>query len=80
MKRRPKIAKNIEVRRNRVIVPSTGKTLLPLTLAFVRDEIKEYNPVNVQEVLLLNTNRLSFYTNEGLPSTKNSWVLCSGYF
>lgn len=80
MKRRPKIAKNIEVRRNRVIVPSTGKTLLPLTLAFVRDEIKEYNPVNVQEVLFLNNNWLSFYTNEVLPSTKNSWVLCSGYF
>lgn len=67
MKRRPKIGKNVDARRSKVIVPSTRKSVLPLILALRRDETKEYNHVSVQEVLLLNTIRLSLYTNEGLP-------------
>lgn len=48
MKRRPKIDKNIEVRKNKeqsVIMPSVGKTVLALALALRRDETKEYKDV-----------------------------------
>lgn len=48
MKRRLKIDKNIEVRKNKeqsVIMPSVGKTVLALALALRRDETKEYKDV-----------------------------------
>lgn len=82
MKRRLKLDKNIEERKNKeqwVIMASIGKTVLTLALAHIRGETEEYKDVNIQSTLLLNAARFSHVHQWGLVAscllwTKNFWL------